>query len=103
MAHGREAGGVNSIKNRKIPAKTEQPKDERPQLLTEKQACAYLGVSPAFLRRGRSEGQRGKRTDTPRYVRLGERIYYLRSELDRWLSGLRAYSNLAEEGDAING
>jgi hypothetical protein len=92
---------MNSLKNREIPAKIERSRGEHPQLLTEKLASAYLGLSCASLRKGRSEGQRGIRTVMPPYVRVGGRVFYRRTDLDRWLNGLREFSNLAEEGDVI--
>jgi hypothetical protein len=61
---------------------------EMPLLLTEKRAAAYLGVSLPFLRRGRSEGKTGRRTQTPPFVHCGGRIYYRRSDLEEWVSGL---------------
>ncbi|MDR1515354.1 MAG: helix-turn-helix domain-containing protein [Synergistaceae bacterium] len=94
---------MNSIKNSKLPAKGEQARGEYSQLLTEKSACEYLGVSSSFLRKGRSEGQHGKRANTPLYIRLGGRIFYRRTDLDRWLAELLAFSNLAEEGGTVDG
>jgi hypothetical protein len=66
--------------------------------LTEKEASKYSGISCAALRKGRCEGLLGGRTPMPPYVRVGGRVYYRRSDLDHWLAGLPAYSNLAEEG-----
>jgi hypothetical protein len=54
---------------------------ELPLLLTEKRAAAYFGVSLPFLRRGRSEGKTGHRTQTPPFVRCGGRVYYRRVDL----------------------
>jgi hypothetical protein len=63
-------------------------KPEQPLLPTEKRAAAYLGVSLPFLRRGRSCGTTGRRTSTPPFVRCGGRVFYRRSDLETWVSGL---------------
>jgi hypothetical protein len=61
-----------------------------PQLLSEKQAAAWLGVSVVYLRRGRSQGTTGRRTPAPNFVRVGGRIYYRRADLEAWVAGLEA-------------
>jgi predicted DNA-binding transcriptional regulator AlpA len=61
---------------------------EHTLLLDEKKAAAFLGVSLPFLRRGRSEGKTGHRTQTPPFVRVGGRVYYRRSDLSEWVSAL---------------
>jgi hypothetical protein len=62
----------------------------RPQLLTEKMAAAYTGISLASLRRGRAGEQKIKnRTPMPRFVNVWARVYYPITELDRWLSELQ--------------
>jgi predicted DNA-binding transcriptional regulator AlpA len=92
---------MNSIISRKRQTTSEMI-NTGAQLLTEKQASAYLGVSLSSLRKGRSEGRHGKRTPMPRYVRVGGRVYYRRSDLECWSSELQTFSSLAEEGrDAI--
>ena len=68
------------------PLSTEQ----MPQLLNEKQAAAWLGVSLAYLRRGRSKGTTGRRTPTPRFVRVEGRVYYRLPDLETWVAGLTA-------------
>lgn len=56
-----------------------------PVLLNDVEAAAYIGMSPMFLRRARSEGQVGNRTPAPEYVEIGSSVRYERSELDRWI------------------
>ena len=51
---------------------TDEIKDER-------QAAAYLGLSPSGLRKKRIRGQ------GPRYARLGRLIRYRLSWLDEWI------------------
>lgn len=57
--------------------------DDRPDLLTRPEAAAYLRMSVRSLAR-RSLG-----FDGPPLVRLGRRVFYLRSDLDRWLAQRR--------------
>ena len=65
------------------------PVDTVSQLLDEKAAAKWLGVSVASLRRGRSEGKTGGRTQMPPFVRVGGRVYYRRIDLEAWVSSLR--------------
>jgi hypothetical protein len=62
--------------------------EQLPQLLNEKQAAAWLGVSVVFLRRGRSKGTTGGRTPTPKFVRVGGRVLYRRADLEFWVASL---------------
>ena len=48
--------------------------------LTEEEAAAYIGVSPATLRSWRCR-ERG-----PRFIKVGRRVGYLRKDLDAYLS-----------------
>jgi predicted DNA-binding transcriptional regulator AlpA len=61
---------------------------ELSQLLDEHQAAAWLGVSVVFLRRGRSKGTTGRRTPTPRFIKLGGRVFYRQSDLRAWVDSL---------------
>jgi hypothetical protein len=54
-------------------------------LLTDIEAAVYIGLSAAFLRKGRCCGVLGNATPPPPYLRLGRAIRYRRSDLDRWL------------------
>ena len=49
-------------------------------MLTEEEAAAYIGVSPATLRSWRCR-ERG-----PRFIKVGRRVGYLRKDLDAYLS-----------------
>jgi hypothetical protein len=70
------------------PVACEKP--SLPQLLTEKLAAAYTGISLASLRRGRAGEQRvNGRTPMPKFVKVNSRVYYPLAELDRWLSELQ--------------
>lgn len=61
----------------------------KPELLNEKQAADYIGMSVAFLRCGRSRGVTGNRTPTPAHLKTGRRVQYARSDLDAWLAARR--------------
>ena len=62
--------------------------DSLPLLLDEKQAATITGVSLAFLRLSRCEGQRGNRTPGPQFVKLNGSVRYKKSELRRWVEEL---------------
>ncbi len=60
-----------------------------PKTLTESEAAVYLGISKSTLRQGRCDGRRNNRMPPPPYLRIGRKILYDISDLDRWLSGFR--------------
>ena len=57
-------------------------------LLSEKQTTDFLGVSLSFLRKARSEGAPGKRTQAPPFIKIGKRCFYRRSDLEDWVKSL---------------
>jgi len=64
-----------------------------PEVLTERQAAAYAGVSPQFLRSSRHYGHRKGHAEAPPFIRLGggRSIRYLKEDIDKWLSKHRCY------------
>jgi hypothetical protein len=76
----------------------------KPEFYDEKQAAAYIRMSVAYLRCGRSRGVTGNRTPTPPHYKLGSRIRYARTDLDQWLAEKRidpaARGNAASEQSA---
>lgn len=62
---------------------------ERPSLLDEREAAAYISMSEAYLRSDRYRGHVGGRTPGPAYLRLGRTIRYRRDDLDAWLAAHR--------------
>ena len=48
-------------------------------LLTTEEAAKYLRLSPRTLERYRVTGE------GPRFLKVGTRVFYLQSELDKWL------------------
>ena len=55
------------------------------QLLTEKQAAPYIGMSRSFLRQSRMNGRRENRTPGPPFLKIGRKVLYLAEDLDTWL------------------
>lgn len=69
--------------------------DALPQRLPEPQAAAYLGFSPATLRKSRTTGILGG-TRSPGYLKLGRRVFYPLTELDTWLGQFEVVENTAQ-------
>jgi predicted DNA-binding transcriptional regulator AlpA len=65
---------------------TPRPATQRPELLDEREAAAYIGFSAAYLRADRYRGHVGAHTPGPAYLRLGRTIRYRREDLDAWLA-----------------
>jgi|DEB19_MinimDraft_3_1074340.scaffolds.fasta_scaffold00944_2 predicted DNA-binding transcriptional regulator AlpA len=59
------------------------------ELLNEAKAAAAIGMSVAFLRRGRLAGIVGNRCPAPAHLKLGRTVRYLRADLDAWLRARR--------------
>lgn len=62
------------------------------QTLTEKEAAIYCGVSCAFLRQSRCDGNLKGRTQAPPWIKAGRKVLYLISDLDNWLDQNRQVS-----------
>jgi hypothetical protein len=74
-----------TIKNRELPI---IEWDALPLLLTDKQTAAIINVSPSVLRKARCEGITGSRTPLPKFVKVGGRIRYRLSDVQRWVDAL---------------
>ena len=86
LAHGLGVGGMTLVeKITKHPATLPEP---LPLLLSEKQTSALTGLSLSFLRKSRSEGTRKGRTEAPPYVKVNGRVYYRRTDVERWIDEL---------------
>lgn len=57
-------------------------KRSNPELLSDPEAAAYIGMSVSWLRNGRSQ----QRPNMPRYLKTSNRVRYRREDLDRWLA-----------------
>ena len=75
------------------------PKDSIPEVNThsavfkEREAAAYIGVSPQFLRLSRHYGNRPNHAEGPPFIRLGggRSIRYLKTDLDAYLQKHRCH------------
>jgi hypothetical protein len=56
-----------------------------PDIVDERDAAKFTGMSVAFLRVGRAQGVVGRRTPSPPYIRLGRAIRYDKNDLRAWL------------------
>lgn len=63
----------------------------KPKLITEMEACRYLGVSRSFLAQGRMDGDFPNRTPTPPYYKIGRLVRYSLDDLDAWLEKYRKF------------
>lgn len=54
---------------------------ENPDMMTEEETADHLGLNPKTLQRWSREG-RG-----PRRVRIGNRVYYFRPDVQSWIEG----------------
>jgi hypothetical protein len=63
--------------------------DVVPKVLSEREAAAYLGISPITLRQGRCDGRRSNRMPPPPFLRIGRKILYMVSDLDHYLQSFR--------------
>ena len=55
-------------------------------VLTEKEAAIYIGMSRSFLSQDRMNGYRENRTQGPRFMKLGRSVRYHIEDLDEWLN-----------------
>ncbi len=66
------------------------------EILTEKEAAMYIGMSRSFLAQDRMNGFRENRTPGPAYTRLGGlTIRYLKRDLDEWINQYRVVRVMA--------
>ena len=86
-------GIARKITDRDLSAtpKDEQPHDPK-QLLSVKEAAAFLGVSASYLNKSRCEGALKGRTTPPKFVKIEKSVFYKRSELLSWLDSLESRS-----------
>lgn len=67
--------------------------DQSSNVLTEKDAAKYIGMSRSFLRQDRMNGFRKRRTNGPVFIRVGRNIRYHLADLDAWLDERRIRRN----------
>lgn len=57
-----------------------------PKVLGTVDAARYIGMSPSYLRRARTEGTLKGRTPAPPHYKVGTRkVLYKVEDLDRWI------------------
>lgn len=56
------------------------------QIMTEKEAALYIGMSRSYLSQDRINGHREGRTPGPSYMKLGRSVRYHVRDLDDWLN-----------------
>ena len=64
-------------------------------LLSSEEAAGILPVAANTLRNSRSTGILCGRKSPP-FMKIGNRVYYLRSDLEEWLGGFIKYNNTSE-------
>lgn len=65
------------------------PAPNKPTLLDERAAAAFIGMSASFLRAGRVHGIVGNQTPPPPHLKLGQRVLYDARDLEEWLADRR--------------
>jgi len=55
-------------------------------ILTEKEAATYIGMSRSFLSQDRMNGYRVNRTPGPTFIKLGRSVRYHIRDLDEWIN-----------------
>jgi len=56
-----------------------------PKAVKEHDAAAYIGMSVAYLRQSRMQGNRHNHTSAPPFVKAGKAVIYRVADLDAWL------------------
>ena len=69
-------------------------KDQQ-RLIGEAECAEYIGMSRAFLRQSRMNGNREGRTPAPPWVQIGRTIRYDREDLDRWIEARKVQPKAA--------
>ncbi|MBI4404782.1 MAG: helix-turn-helix domain-containing protein [Deltaproteobacteria bacterium] len=59
------------------------------ETLTEQEAAAFLSISRASLRQSRMNRTRKNRLPPPPFCKVGRRVIYIRSDLQKWLEAHR--------------
>lgn len=63
-------------------------------ILTEKEAAIYIGMSRSFLNQDRMNGYRANRTPGPPFLKFTRAVRYRRQDLDEWLEKHRKVHSL---------
>ena len=69
--------------------------DQNKMMLNNEEAAGILPVAANTLRNSRSTGILCGRKAPP-FMKIGNRVYYLRADLEEWLGGFTKYNNTSE-------
>ena len=83
-----------SIKNRLQNEQSQIDWNSMQLLLDEKKAAGLLGVSLSYLRKSRCEGTIRDCTAAPKFVNVGNRVYYRRNDLMAWVENLTSHEHI---------
>ncbi len=64
------------------------------EILTEKEAAIYIGMSRSFLSQDRMNGYRVNRTPGPVFMKLGRAVRYHINDLNDWINQQRKIRNM---------
>lgn len=65
--------------------------------LNEIETAQYIGMSRAYLRQARVEGNRESRTPAPPFIKIGRSVRYLRDDLDSWLDDQQKLDHVGQQ------
>lgn len=54
-------------------------------VLNEKDAAKYIGMSVSYLQKDRMNGAIANRTPGPKWIKIGKRVLYSKQALSEWL------------------
>ncbi len=69
------------------PDSTIQARQCLVRAFTEYEAGRYIGQAPASLRQSRCHGEREGQAPTPKHIKIGRSVRYLKEDLDSFLDG----------------
>lgn len=58
---------------------------ENKNVMNEKEAANYIGMSLSYLQHDRCYGASGDKTPGPVYIKAGRCVRYLKADLDSWI------------------
>jgi hypothetical protein len=77
----------------------QQPTQTKKRAFSTAEAATYLGRPVSFLRHSRMKGTTGTRAKSvpgPKYIKQGNRCFYLLEDLDAWLDSFARMENAAQ-------
>lgn len=65
-------------------------------VLTEKEAAQYIRMSMSFLRNARIYGAKPGSARAPNFIKIGRKVRYLKTDLDKYLNKFRKFQHVPE-------